>query len=254
MNNFSLGLQDDLYSSVAKAMRDYSQPIESRLDRLLSVLERHQEGWNKYAPHIELPLAAGLAVGATALAHTSFNPTLWAKTLIIDNESGYRLQETRTGRVIPPFSYNYMVHCFPATNSMAFKVLAGESAVVGHLTVIATEAIFQGSGPITDEGSSAAGTSGVRIPITSPATTNNGTNTVIPLAEQASQFTIQNNTGGPIQYDLDTPATSGSMVLPNGQSADGEGLQILSSIDILAPGVFNINGTAASNIVIWAWT
>ena len=66
-----------------------------------------------------------------------------------------------------------------------------------------------------------------------------------------SHLMVQNNTASSIQWDLDVTATAGSPVLAAGQTLFLD-VQV-TALHLYTPGISNVNGTSASNIVVRAW-
>lgn len=122
-----------------------SDPLITRLDRLIGLLERHPEPRDK---HVELAFTspAGAAVG-TILTYDGSSPrlhtsALYAWTFLVDNPSNYVLQETRSRRLIPQTTFNYPVTLLTAQNHLELVVFSGTDNNANTVIVVATERIF----------------------------------------------------------------------------------------------------------------
>lgn len=84
-----------------------------------------------------------------------------------------------------------------------------------------------------------------------PTATTANTDTAWSFAQTVNHILIQNNTTDPLNFEFETAATAGSLVLPATTSFRMD-LKV-TTIHFLTPAVQNINGSAADNIVIRGW-
>lgn len=148
------------------AFRDITQPLESKLDRVLGMLSRHDElFWRNDVQ--QTAAAPGLAVGAKLFDNVPLKQDVHARTFIIDNPSGYTLLLDKLSRLVPPGTYGYVVRCYPAQNTLTLSVAAGTSAVSQNVTVVATEEVIPnvaGGGPAAGGAGPAVTLAGVTAP------------------------------------------------------------------------------------------
>lgn len=154
-----------------EARVELSQPLEAKLDRLIGMLSRHDEGWWKNDVQ-QAPAAAGLAAGAKIFDGVPLKYDLHARSLIIDNLTTYQLLVNGTSRQVPPGALGYVVRCLPAMQRLDISVAAGNAAVPGTVTVIATEEPLQPSGGGTGGGAGGAGPAVALAGITAPVLKN----------------------------------------------------------------------------------
>lgn len=98
---------------------------------------------------------------------------------------------------------------------------------------------------------SLAPTAGYAATTSPPSTTNASSDTSYTFAAQVRHWLLQNNTSANVQFELDTTATAGSIVLAPGATW-------LSDIPVTVLHLYtaaaqNINGSSAGNIVLKGW-
>jgi hypothetical protein len=116
---------------------DQPMPVNPH-EYLSGVSEVHPEGFNQALP-FALTLPAGLVSGAEAMPYTSL--PFFAKTLLVDNLSGYTLFCTNSNRVIPPTTVGWIVPLLPAVEAFRIMILSGAAGAAGvqNLYVTATD-------------------------------------------------------------------------------------------------------------------
>jgi hypothetical protein len=122
-----------------------SEPLLTRLDRLIGILERHPQAHDK-AVTLEFASPAGLVTGNT-LAYDGSSPRLSssgieAQTFIVDNPSGYILREMNSRRWIPQTTFNYLLTLLPSQHNIELRVFGGSDLTATTITVVATERVY----------------------------------------------------------------------------------------------------------------
>lgn len=134
----------------------FSEPIETRLDRLIGVLERHPDDRAKYSILL-VPLTATQVSGDEVRHQVALGQgNHKARTLLVDNPSGYLLQESVTQRYIPPGVFGYPIPCYPAVDAPRFVVVTGASEAC-TLVCVATEREYESGASVGDGGPFAGG-------------------------------------------------------------------------------------------------
>lgn len=127
---------------------------------------------------------------------------------------------------------------------------AGHQFVAMQAGAVATDSAGNASAPLTVAPTNVpkSGVIGFTNP---PAQTSAALDTAITFSATVNHWVLQNNTTAVVNFDMDTQASAGSLVLaPNAT--------FFSDIPMTALHLFtaaaqNINGTAAGNIVLRGW-
>jgi hypothetical protein len=196
-----------------QAVRLWSQPIETKLDMLIGVYQRHEEK-NYNSQQFKVTASAGLTLPNQLLDRTVDGFNAWS--FIVSNLSGYILFEATTQQFIPPYQLNWVLRSTFATPHIQLWAIGGIDSTGHDIYINATEErLVPGTGDI-DIGSGSS--TGGPTPI---GATNHVTST-ITLASSAGALTARaTRTGYTFQADIANAAniviSGGFPIAPGGQ-------------------------------------
>lgn len=128
-------------------LRTFSEPLLTKLDRAIGLLEQHPETFDKYQ-HVPFVINAGIAAGTIAQGPTPLQAGLYAKTILVDNPGGYQLFIREVNRYVPPDCFSFPVRCFSAPSTLTVVVTGGSSATPYTVICTPTESVMNPTGTL----------------------------------------------------------------------------------------------------------
>lgn len=135
---------------IRQSMREFSQPIVSKIDQLIGVFERHEPQRYRNEPYQVSPSLTASLTPPAQLADWTVSFNAWS--FIVNNLTGYTLYEAITRSYIPPNQLNFVVRATFATDRFQLWAIGGTDT--GHeIYVVATEErLSPGTGDIDTSG------------------------------------------------------------------------------------------------------
>lgn len=242
-----LGVGDDHLSQLAsKGQPEFSEPLASRLDQLIGVLQIHKETFDRFA-NKQYAVASGLTAPSAVATNDPLEPSLEAKTLFVDNPGLYELYFPSINRHVPPNAYGYILVCFPAIRNIDLVISGGASSVAYSISVTGTERLQPNAGVVVAGPPSPSSLVALTSP---PANLSAGANTPLTFSATVNHIRVENNSAVPIWVKYNAVATNGSLIQVPAGMLYAEDVQV-TSVNIWSSVASALN-TSSSGVAVWA--